>query len=551
MKMTKIFAFLVALGMLLCVPKAWAAKNFTITLVNAPVVVTMGDPAGTVLTYQIKNTNTGLDVVDNINKMEFNLNAPYTWSASTTAPAGWSVTRPTTTKLVFTTSTSMIATGSTQSFSLVLGIIPQGTQDSTDLLRSVIATYDDTRQKILNNQASTSWTRKSLAINSFTAVDSVTGQAASSPGVTLTVTLSVTNRSTSNWTGIVSVPQPPTANITWTTGSTTITTTNNPSINLNSGQTGTLVWTYTIGSSCSVGTPPAGTVYFSVTNVRDSTNSATSKSAVSNTVNIGCFSAAITLSNNCAASGGTVTVTMTLTNRYANNITGATPTLTPGGTATKTLSSGPTPASVSVSANGGTATITWVYTITGTSGQTYLFTGSATGTLQSTPTETVSTPIATSLTTGTVSGASPGVTISTSTGSALTTDRNQSATLIFDIPNSLCSDAISGVAITLPSAAWVPQDSSSVINNAGFTYDNWTSTISGSVVSFTAAGTNLAIAGTGDFAITFSLIPSAATYTFPIVLTLAAGGTVSTSATVTVGAPGLGLSSPGLFKENY
>ncbi len=548
----KILGLLAVFGVFLCVPEAQAAKSFTITLVNAPVVVTMGDPAGTVLTYQIKNTNTGGDVGDSINQMEFNLNAPYAWSNTTTAPAGWSITRPTTTKIIFAVTANTIppkiAPGSTQNFSLVLAAIPSGAQDSTALLRSAIATYDDTKSKILNNPASSSWTRKSLSIDSFTAVDSVTGQTASSPGRTLTVTLTVTNRSTSNWTGIVSNPQPPTTTIVWNTGSTTITTGSSPSINLNAGQTGTLTWTYTIGSSCTVANPPSGTVFFTVNNVRNSTSVATSKPGPFNTavVNVGCFSAAISLGSSCAVSGENVTVTMTLTNRYGNNITGAVATLTPSGTATKTYVSGPTPASVTVSSGGGTATISWVYTITGSPGQTYLFTGSATGTLQSTPTKSVSTPTATSAT-GMIQIP---VTLPTITG--FTTDRNQNVTVDFSFSNTLCANAIKKVDITLP-AGWVYQDSSVVIDNSGSTFDDWTSTISGSVVSFTA-GTNLSVSGQGDFVITFTQIPSTqGNSIFPMVLTEAAAGnpTVSTSATVAVGAPGPGLSNPKMFRENY
>jgi hypothetical protein len=562
MKKTKIILLLAVVGTAFCVPKAWAAKNFTITLVNAPVAVTMGDPAGSVLTYQIKNTNTGGDSGNSINQMEFNLNAPYTWSNTTTAPAGWSITTRTTTKIIFTvtanTTPPKIATGSTQNFSLILGAIPSGAQDSTDLLRSAIATYDDTRTKILNNPASSSWTRKSLSIDSFTAVDSVTGQTASSPGRTLTVTLTVTNRSTTSpWSGIVAVCSPASPCPGVTQSGISVSTGSSPSTSINAGLSGTLVWSYTIASSCGVANPPSGTVFFTVNNVRNSTSVATSKNGpyTTATVNVGCFSAVIAFGSgsSCAVSGETVDVKMTLTNQFGNNITGATATLTPAAPpATKTYVSGPTPASVSVSSGGGTATIDWFYTITGTPGQTYIFTGSATGTLQSSPTKSVSTPTATSAT-GKIQTA---ITLPQITG--FTTDRNQNVTVGFSFSNTLCANAIKKVAIILP-AGWSYLDSSALITNAGSTFDDWTSALSGSTVTFTY-GTSMTYnnLGSGDFVITFTQIPStAATYTFPMVLTQDVAGdptvSVSPDPTVKVDPPGAGagLVNPKLFKENY
>lgn len=547
----KIFALILLIGILLCTSDAWAKKSFSTSLVNTPVVVTMGDPAGTSLTYRIKNTNTGGDLGKSINKMEFDLNAPYQWSATTVAPAGWSITTLTSTKIVFTVTADTIppkiATGSTQDFTLILAAIPSGAQDSTDNLKSVKATYDDGKPPINGSTAFTSWTRKSLSIDSFTAVDNATGLSASTPGSTLTVTLTVTNRSTSNWTGIVSNPQPPTATIALSP-TTTVTTSSNPSINLNAGQTGPLVWTYTIGSSCTVSNPPSGTVSFSVTNVQNSTNVATSKSSTSNTVDIGCFNAAFEPFNTCATSGDTMTVRADLTNKFGNDITSATPTLTTGGTATMTRVSGPTPASTTVGKNGGIATVTWSYTITGNPGNTYFFTVSATGTLQSTPAKPVTTPVATS------SAGSIFVPPSLQQATPITTDRFQMVTVLFTLTNSFCSNTIEKVGIGLPSNAWAYQDSSALINNSGAIIEDWTSTISGSTVSFTD-GTPMGAngLGSGNFSIAFTQIPSAqGTYNFSTTITKNDGTILSGSVIVTVGGtPGPNLSNPKLFKENY
>src|SRR3990172_7492029 len=78
-------------------------------------------------------------------------------------------------------------------------------------------------------------------------------------------------------------------------------------------------------------------------------------------------------------SGDTVTVTMTVLNNGAADVTDVTPSaLTASGSASSSLASGPTPAAAAVLAPGESASFTWTYTITGSSGQTYAFSGNAT-----------------------------------------------------------------------------------------------------------------------------------------------------------------------------
>ena len=512
---------------------------------NAPVVVTMGDAAGTQLIYRIRNANTNPDTGDSITKVEFNLNAPYTWSNTTAAPAGWQRTTLSATQIIFTAvSPTKIATGSSQDFTLILGTIPSGAQDSTDLLRSVKSTYDDAKSDIMNNPASSAWKRKSLQVNSFTAVDSVTGLQASSPGRQLTVTLVVTNRSTLNWTGIVSVPQPPNTVIAWTSGSTTITTGSSPSLNLISGQTGTLTWTYTIGSNCGVVTPPVGSAYFSITNLKDSSNAVTSKPVTSNTVAIGCFTGVIALSSTSISSGTNVTVTMTLRNGFAQSITAVGAMLATGGTATSTFvsGSGPNYSSTTIAA-GATITATWVYTITGSAAQTYFFTGSVSGTLQTVPTKAVNAVVNASAVGSIISP----LTITATTSA--TADRYKTVSVGWDFTNTQ-PNPVKTVEITFP-AGWVFGDGSCLINNAGTEVDDWTVGVAGSIVTFTA-GTNMIPGDTGKFIIIFSDIPAVQSgYIFPVKVTESAPGNPSTTinTTVNVGAAGAGITSPGLWKE--
>ena len=535
----------VMVGLFINQNDACAAKKATFTLVN-PVSVTMGDAAGNQLTYRVRNANTGKDAGDSITTVEFQLNSPYTWSTPITAPTGWSAALSADRRTVTFTVTSntippKIATNSTQDFILVLGAIPAGAQDSTDMLRSVKATYDDNKTWTMNNPASSAWTRKSLLINSFTAVDTLTGLQASSPGGSLTVTLTVTNRSTTNWTGIISVPQPPNAVIAWNSGTTTITTGSNPMLSLNAGQTGTLVWTFTIGSNCGGGNPPTGSVYFSITNLKNATNAVTSKSAISNTVAIGCFTGVIALSSYSISSGTNVTVTMTLRNGFGNSITGVAAALVPGGTTTKALVSGPTYTSTTIPA-GVAMTWTWVYTITGAATDTYSFTGTATGIVSG---KAVSATVNPSLIGSIISP----LTVSVSTSA--TADQYKTVSVAWDFTNTQ-PNPIKKVEITLPSADWIFGNGSSLTNYLGTEYDDWTVSISGPVVTFAPGVNNIGIGNTGNFVIIFSDIPaSQADYTFPVTLTEAATGDPITSVTTTVnvGAAGTAITTPGIWKD--
>lgn len=523
---------------------AFAARSFSLTLVNAPVVVTMGDPAGTVLTYRITNTNTGGDAAKNITTVEFNVAAPYSWAAGIAAPTGWQITVQTATRVTFTVTAGTvppkIARNASQDFTLVLGAIPSAAQDTTSALSSVKATYDGGGQtKTYNNPASSAWTRKSLAITSFTALDATTGLQSSFPGGQLTVTLTVVNRSSSNWTGIVSVPQPPSTVI---SGNPTVATVSSPSINLNAGQTGSLVWTYTIGGSCGVANPPAGSVSFSVTNARNSTNATTSKSAASNAVEIGCYTGSLGMSATCLSSGTDVTVAMTLKNGYASDISNVAASVVPGGTATKTYKSGPQYSSTTI-VSGGTATATWVYTITGTAGQTFSFTGTATGKLP--PNKTVNASVSPSAAGAIVAVPAIGV-----SPAALPSDKGKSAALTWSFTNTLCNP-VKRVAVTVP-AGWTYLDGSGLITNSGTVYDDWSDSLAGSTVTFNA-GTNMSAAvGAGVFTVFVNAPSAQAAYAFPVTLTEAAAGDPVTSLTTTVsisGATGSGMTRPGLWGE--
>lgn len=136
------------------------------------------------------------------------------------------------------------------------------------------------------------------------------------------------------------------------------------------GASGTLTWLY----SADV----AGSVYFTA---RATNNSATSKSISvnSNTVIIGNFTAAVTVSPSTVVSGQNVTVQMTVYNNGTQAVINAVPSaLTPCGSAAMTLVSGPVPSSIASIPAGSSGVFQWTYAVTGSVGQTYCISGNAT-----------------------------------------------------------------------------------------------------------------------------------------------------------------------------
>jgi len=103
----------------------------------------------------------------------------------------------------------------------------------------------------------------------------------------------------------------------------------------------------------------------------------TSPTVRSNDVIIGDFTAQVSMSSAQVTSGQDVTVTLTATNNGSQTLAGIQPHISTAGSATLTLVSGPTPASMGSLPPGSTASFSWVYTVTGSVGSTYQFTCSA------------------------------------------------------------------------------------------------------------------------------------------------------------------------------
>ena len=551
--------------MVACQTEAWAAKysiSIAKTAASPAVILTMGNVvAGTTLSYDITNLGTGGSVY----RVAFTVPTGYTLAPAQAgdAPANWNSAALSNGNRTMTFATtqnggSTIARNATKTFILRLSsaAVPALNQDGTVTLSSVVATYNNNRTAILNNPAASTWSVRSLAINSITAVDSVTGQQSTTPGGSITVTLSVTNRSTGNWTGIISIPQPPTVAVVWNIGGTTITPGPNPSITLNAGQTGNLVWTYAVGSACGGAGSSSGSVTFSVTGVRNNTNVATSVTAAvaSNSVAIGCFTGTIALNPACLASGTNTTVAMTLQDGFLYQITGVTAPANPGfaGTAARTWVSGPTYIPGTTINAAGMITVTWVFTITGAAGQTFQFTGgTVTGTLQTAPTKPVTASITPSPVGTIVTPPTFPIPIAT-----IASDKNKMVDVSWSFNSNLCN-TVNQVAITVP-AGWTYLDGSALITdtNTGIAYDDWNVATAGAVVTFTAGTSipNSPLPGNGTFTLFFSqtpivLVPTS--YWFPVVVSDSVLGPlapVNTRVDINP-AGGSGLSPAGLWGE--
>jgi len=232
--------------------------------------------------------------------------------------------------------------------------------------------------------------------------------------------------------------------------------------------------------------------------------------------------------------GDTVTVSMTVTNNGPVAVTNLVPSvLTTSGTATKTLASGPTPASVASLAPGGSATFTWAYTITGASGQTYAFTGSASadGGIASS-----------SATTNTGRIGTFAVSVSPTSVTAAGTN----VQVQFTVDNGLASGTVDRVTITDPNLsifqftdpAWGSNDTS-----------GWTRSLqNGNQFRFSSpsAGQDIPAGGSKTFTVTFSLIgnPGADTsYSFSVAVRRSGGGTTTLTASVLVRVPSLQVQS--------
>ncbi len=546
----------------------------------------MQDP-NAVLPFTVTNNSAGKD----IRQMTFTVDVTkYNISSSTLPPDGWCVSSATTQTIVFAlrqgsgacsngTSASQIGPGGSQVFNITVLPLSAAADVTGDTLATVTV---DAQGGFSLSGSLPQWTRRALEA-SLEATPASLGT-----GGEITLTMQVTNRSTATQSNITTTPSPPSfssaivtntagpyygstslngthnsSTSTITVGSTTEFTTSGTiridseeicytgktattltgatrgcnattaathasgaavysldQFSLTSGQTRTIQWKYSADMT--------GSVYFTA-RATNSAVTARSKSVNSNTVIIGNFTATLAVTPSSVVSGQSVTVNMSAQNNGTSSLVNVTPSLLtacPGG-ATETIVSGPVPASISTIAGGSSGVFQWTYLITGTFGDGYCLSGSASAN------GPVVSNTATS-NTGTIS------TYSVTLSPAVVASGSTSQTLTWSVYNgSGCT--VRTVSIVTPAAGpnWT---CASVGPPAG-----WTASCSGTVqFDSSGVGSDIPAGGTKTFSITFSsteTVTSDKVVSFPLTVTArGCGGSASTLASaVTVSAYALNL----------
>ena len=479
------------------------------------------------LTYAVTNTSTGGNVGERIYEMRFRISSGSLFAASTAAPAGWTRTAFSTTSVTFqaTSWANAIAVGGAAvNFTLVIAMRSTTADVTNERLRDMRASYTTTTtgppftrlgRTTINTPGS--WNLKSLAITSFQITDTgglpITAQAA---GNNFQVRMTVKNNSSAAQNPVVSNPNPPTR--TWVGTGPTPTCVAGGSLSLAAGASGTIIF------SCSSVATASGVISFSANAQRGGTVS--SVVATSTSLAVSNFTASVAAASSCLYAGASLTITMTINNNTGSTITAVSGTVTPVAGAPVAYVSGPTPASIASIANLGSATVTWVYTMT-VAGATnpFTFSGSATGTsgsLLTTPTSTTS-----ALTRGNF----PATVSPTSTNAASTNTE-----VTFTITNDGCA-SVNSVAVTAPAGWTFGGDAYSLVDvSAVSSIETWTSG-GANPVTFTAP--NIAGQMPLTFGGSFSLVyaatpPSAIVSAFSLRITDAGGAFTDVPLSITV-----------------
>lgn len=337
---------------------ALQVTNTCAITIPSGTAVTMGDGAITI-PFTVTNTGNGQSI-DTV-QLGFDGNV-YNLSRAIAPPSGWTISaiRYTgTVRVQFRTTTTPIPPGQSQTFYIPLvgasnGLFTSAATDQTDTLVSSRTTVSGGGVPFTCTRPS--WPRRGLAVTVNPFPLSLTA------GQTLQVRLTVTNRSSAAQSGI-------TTTLTYTgTGGVSLTEGPVPgSLALAAGASASVVYTYTATAN--------GYVAFTAS----ATNAGVSSiPKTSDTIYIGNLTAALELYPTQVISGQTVTVRMLVQNNASPSAGLVTPSLTPSGTATVALVSGPSPSQINAIPPGSTGAFEWTFRITGQPGATFSFTGFAT-----------------------------------------------------------------------------------------------------------------------------------------------------------------------------
>lgn len=292
----------------------------------------------------------------------------YYISNSNTAPAGWSITEIKNAGVGQSYATYMalagseLALGDSVSIDLVVtgandGPFPSASANVTDSLESAAVQVNSNPNSDFFTGAIPNWTRfglkatlqaypSTLAVDDLISVDMVvTNRTLASQAAVTSGTLTVSGSGSAAY---VSGPVPAQATIL-------------------PGAQQSFAYTYSASSP--------GNVIFSGAASNGTPTTVSSPQLVTNGVEIGIFTAVAGMSPSYVISGQQVTVSLSLTNNGPDVITGITPYIVPSGSATVTNVSGPTPVAIGGLPKGKSksATVQWVYVVTGNVGDTYSF----------------------------------------------------------------------------------------------------------------------------------------------------------------------------------
>jgi fibronectin-binding autotransporter adhesin len=356
---------------LLASPLLQTTYTYTIVATDDSAVI-MGDMVDT-LSFVL--TNTGSDSGKPIDYVRLDFDATYyDVSYATTAPAGWSVDEIKNagvgqTYVVYTADSSSDGLAPNDSIVFSVGVVgvssgvfERDTADQADELDSATVRYQKFAPKGKDEETFAlqggiaSWPRRGLALSIVAEPPSV------SVGGYITVTMVIDNRSTASQSSITStLIVTPTGLVTPTTGSTP------SSLTLASGNSGVITYTYQAAKQ--------GTVVFQGLSAN---SNVTSGEEASDAVVIGNFTALLEVAPTSIVAGQDVTVRLRVYNNTGGTLGNVrSSTLGFVGDATVDSFSGPSPAVVASLPDGSTTTFEWMYTITGTVGSTYAFTGTA------------------------------------------------------------------------------------------------------------------------------------------------------------------------------
>jgi len=475
---------------------------YTITL-SAGSAVVMSEPS--LLNFTIANIDQS-PATERLGRIYLTL--PYTVSGAV-APPGWKVTDISGNSVLFDTedaydpgcSAAALGNGQSAVFGVYVTATAAGSEVTTDTVSAATVGNDCNtpgafQYYFTRSGAFPTWARRGLGATLVaTPVNTAVGG-------TITLTMTVTNRTTGNQNSVT-----PVTDLTLS-GTGTATKLSGPtpaSASLAPGASQNFTYTYQATG--------VGSVTFSGTAANNFVQSLTA----SDTVQIGPLTASLDVSPTQQTSGGQVTVTMSVTNNSAGALTGVTPSaLTPSGTATVALVSGPTPASVASLGAGATTSFSWTYTVSGATGATFAFSGSASAADGSTSNTATSSA-------GSISSISVAVSpTSIPTGAA--------ATLTYTVDNQT-GEGLQRVVITAPTTGFVYSTAS---GPAG-----WSISAGGTPTSVTfqspGSASDLASGATGSFVVTWSAVPSSPnTYAFTMDMTSRSGLAYSRSVSVSV-----------------